>query len=786
MNIKGFFVRLLFVHLLFQVSISLQAQGVYIEEDFDNWIGSCASTWDCSSSTGCVAPKCNWNRQDAFSQQGIPAVNDCDGNGLYARCHTIDLLPGETPLLESPIVDLSAYNDTNPLKVFFCMINTSIGPVDNDTLWLESSNDGGLNWTTVWMSDTVEAIWTNKSISIPPSSYSSTFQLRFKGSGNKSLGDIGVDNIEFRSEDVCAPVSPTLSIVGNNRICSGEKVKNPSFTSDFSGSQSYQFYLTDTLNRVLRPLPGDSLDYTLLPIGHYRVYALFYASPPSFFPLTDINSLTSQSCVQLSSNYLEIERFEIEAIAEASTNYNGFDVSQFGASDGAANIMVNGGTAPYEIDWAGFQSNSLSRTGLEAGEYHISVVDQQGCEGETSLTLTQPQALTVEIQVLQSSQCAGDSLGRLVASISGGVRPYSYSWSTGQPSNSINKLPAGEYAVLVSDANGASSSDSYRLSSPPPLSIRLNDYDEICSFDEGPTVEVMVSGGTSPYAIDWGDGNSSFSRNNLAEGNYPIKVTDRFGCSVSSSYEVLPKPQPIEINAFVQAPACEGDQTADVLLDISGGYGNYSYSWSNGTVEANLWDVEAGSYDVTITDDEGCTSTSTFDIEEGSKISVSALVEPNQGTIGGKIEASALGGQEPYVFIWNDSIEGNVLENLPEGEYKLRVVDANGCQQDTLFNVPYQAPTLSEVCEEKEMGFSPNNDGVNDTFEIPCLSQFPENTLEIYNRWGQLIFEQSSYDQSWDGTLEGAPLPEATYFWVLTIQERGRLLQIDGTITLVR
>lgn len=264
MKFKAYITSILLVLFFFLLPGSGSTQSVFIEEDFDSWLGTCPTNWDCIQASGCVGPKCSWNRQDAFSLQGMPAFNDCGGNGLYARCHTVDLLPGETPLLASFPIDLSTYTDTTPLHVFFCLINTSIGPTDSDTVWLETSSDGGLSWQEVWHSDTVYATWTNKKITIPQSQYSSSFKLRFKGSGNKSLGDIGLDNIEFRNEIICSSTSPTLSMTGDNRRCVGSRQASPTFTSDYAGSQNYQFFLTDTLDRVLRPLIGDSLDVSVI------------------------------------------------------------------------------------------------------------------------------------------------------------------------------------------------------------------------------------------------------------------------------------------------------------------------------------------------------------------------------------------------------------------------------------------------------------------------------------------------------------------------------------------
>jgi gliding motility-associated-like protein len=144
----------------------------------------------------------------------------------------------------------------------------------------------------------------------------------------------------------------------------------------------------------------------------------------------------------------------------------------------------------------------------------------------------------------------------------------------------------------------------------------------------------------------------------------------------------------------------------------------------------------------------------------------------NYGANDGSIDVIVQGGTSPYTYTWNNGSSTQDLTGIPAGTYSVQVTDANGCQTgDTITLIqPFELAMPS--------GFSPNADGYNDYFVVHGIEVFPDNTLEVYNRWGNLVFDAAGYVNQWSGTNEnGEALPDGTYFVVLNINNSDIILK---------
>src|SRR5439155_1691607 len=173
------------------------------------------------------------------------------------------------------------------------------------------------------------------------------------------------------------------------------------------------------------------------------------------------------------------------------------DVSCNGGSDGAIDLSVSGGTAPYSYAWSnGATTQDLS--GLAAGNYSVTVTDLKGCQGSTSVSNAQPAVLALS-ESHTAPACNGGSDGSIDFSVSGGTPPYGYGWSNGAATQDLSGLTAGSYSVTVTDAKGCQASASISLVSPAALALSESHADPACNGGSDGSINLSVNGGTPPY-----------------------------------------------------------------------------------------------------------------------------------------------------------------------------------------------------------------------------------------------------------------------------------------------
>lgn len=228
---------------------------------------------------------------------------------------------------------------------------------------------------------------------------------------------------------------------------------------------------------------------------------------------------------------------------------------------------------------------------------------------------------------------------------------------------------------------------------------------------------------------------------------------------------------------------CAEDEDGAVSLYISGGTEPYSVRWSTGDVGPNLGGLLPDEYSYEVEDANGCTMGDSVWVQgpESLQVEVEFVNESCYGNLDGTIELFVQGGVPPYDFLWEGYNAGNRLENIAAGDYEVIVSDANGCQK-------LVTTTLGADCGELIFYdvITPNGDGQNDTWWVEGLEAFPENELEIYDRWGTLVFRQRAYDNTWAGTrTNGTSLAAGAYFFVLHLNDPSAG-QRAGSITLIR
>ena len=364
------------------------------------------------------------------------------------------------------------------------------------------------------------------------------------------------------------------------------------------------------------------------------------------------------------------------AVLAANANIN--SVTCFGGNNGGIDLTVTGGTPTYSFLWSnGTTTEDL--TGLIAGVYSVTITDANGCIFSSAYTVTQPTQLVVNF-TKQDVSCFGGNNGSINITVSGGTPGYSYTWSNNATTEDLSGLTAGQYTVVVSDANSCTLSASITIVEPTVLSAVATIDDVLCNGARNGSINLTTSGGTFPYSYVWSNGSGAEDLINIAGGTYTVTITDGNGCTFTGSYTVL-EPSPLAITSTVVNPACFGGNDGEIDITVLGGTSPYSYSWSNGATTEDLTNLVAGNYVVTVSDANGCTLVNSFSISQPDPIQIASTVLNVTCFNGsdGSIEVTAFGGNGNFTYTWSNGATTSDIFNLSAGNYDLTVLDGNNC-----------------------------------------------------------------------------------------------------------
>lgn len=223
------------------------------------------------------------------------------------------------------------------------------------------------------------------------------------------------------------------------------------------------------------------------------------------------------------------------------------------------------------------------------------------------------------------------------------------------------------------------------------------------------------------------------------------------------------------VNTIVQDVKCNGDNNGQIIVSASSA-SSITYSWNTGSNAPIISGLTAGIYSVTVLDANNCAITQTAIVNEPPAIAITEVENKiscdNSAT--GLLSIDITGGVPTYSVLWNNNVTAIIVDKIPSGVYTATVTDANSCKQ-TYNTVVKQEKCLVTLIPQL---ISPNGDGKNDFFFINTIDYFPNNKLEIYNRWGSLIYSKNKYDNSFNGTanvrnsLGNGLLPASSYFVV--------------------
>ncbi len=371
-----------------------------------------------------------------------------------------------------------------------------------------------------------------------------------------------------------------------------------------------------------------------------------------------------------------------------------------GGQNGSVQLNTSGGVPGYAYQWSPSVSTSAFASSLSGGAYTVTITDANGCTLIKNIQVANSSKPIVTLAGTTDITCNGLNNGSIDINISGGVQPYSYSWSSGQTTQNISSLAPGVYSVTVTDANGCTGTVSTTIIQPPALVLQnVSVTNVLCKGDNTGEVVMNVSGGTGQITWQW-QGNISIgpTASNLSAGTYSVTVTDQNSCTQSTQISVTEPQQVLSSSATVVQPTC-GLQNGSITLNVSGGTGPYNYNWTPSvSVGSGAQNLSAGVYGIVITDANGCTFSITEQLQSANAPAITLQQITHvlcNGGSNGSVAVNVSGGQPPYSYLWSDGSSGSGLLNASAGVYTLTVTDQAGCQSS--YQTTINEPLLLQV-----------------------------------------------------------------------------------------
>lgn len=293
-----------------------------------------------------------------------------------------------------------------------------------------------------------------------------------------------------------------------------------------------------------------------------------------------------------------------------------------GTANGGITVSVTGGTTPYSYAWSHNSSlNNATAGSLTAGTYTVTLTDNHGCTAAQSNSITEPDAINPGTPVVSAASCYGSTDGTITMNPTGGVGSFTYTWNGTSGANPRNNLTAGNYTVVVTDANGCTASASAAINQPAPINITTNITHATCYGASDGSISLTVTGGFPTFTFNWAGYGNSDNLSSLTGGTYNCVVTDVNSCSASVNATVL-EPSPLDVSLQSTGVNCTDDWNGTISVFPTGGTAPYSYSASKDgsyffySDSVTISGMPTGLYTVYVSDKNGCIITDTISVAD--------------------------------------------------------------------------------------------------------------------------------------------------------------------------
>ncbi|MEM0996837.1 MAG: gliding motility-associated C-terminal domain-containing protein [Bacteroidota bacterium] len=484
--------------------------------------------------------------------------------------------------------------------------------------------------------------------------------------------------------------------------------------------------------------------------------------------------------------------------------------------------FIPDGVQNYNVRWyeVGNPANTIATTDTvtvcpATSTEYVAEVTYTNCDASTvvvtdtaSIVLSGTGSFTVATAATPAS-CFNSTDGTATATPAGSG-PFVYQWSTAPPqtTSTATNLAPGSYSVTVSDTSGCSIVQQVSVGSPPPLVLTTTTTDVLCAGDADGTASVSALGGFGSYTYDWGNALNSATVSGLSGGSYTVTVTDGNNCSATAT-AIISEPAPLTATAQATDIVCAGGNNGTLEAVPAGGTPPYTYAWPSGPGPQTIAGLSAGTYEVTVTDANGCTTTAQTEIVEPAElvVTIAGTDEICRGEEA-PLNAVITGGAAPYSYQWvsipnsiNDTNAAIAPRPFNSSTYVLQITDANGCRRETRYDVTVHdvpivdfTPSLREGCDTLLVDFANNSQfGATYAWDFGNGSSSPlESPSSTYTTG---IFDVRLTVTSPEGCVNSAtefalitvlPTPQASFVSDPDLDRTEFLLVSDPSVTLTQ
>ena len=481
-----------------------------------------------------------------------------------------------------------------------------------------------------------------------------------------------------------------------------------------------------------------------------------------------------------------VDTVEITEPPILATSLVGTDILCHGNNTGAADLTVTGGVTNYTYSWS---TSAITEdiNSLIAGDYFVTVTDNNGCTISDSVTLTEPLDSLTHTYTVTNVLCKDGTDGEIDLTVAGGTTPYAYSWSNGDTLSNILNLTAGYYTFNVTDFNGCQLSDSMEVTEPDAVTLNEVITPVSCNGGTDGIIDISPIGGTAPYSFTWYNSNFALSAQtedlvDFPAEMYQLEILDSNNCFYEMFLEIT-EPDSLLIDYSFNIVSCFEGSDGNINVDITGGNPGYTTIWSNGATTEDLLNVPSDVYTLVVTDTKACEDSITVDITQPDAVTMTFDVQPVSciDESDGIAFVYPVGGNQGYTYLWSNGDISDVNVQLSSQYYSVVVTDVLGCTgTDSVF-----VNKSFEGCINPVNAFSPNGDDYNDTWYIDNMDLYPEADVQIFNKWGTRVYHSEGLYFPWNGMSKGADSPAGLYYWIINLNVPDREI-LKGTITIIR
>jgi gliding motility-associated-like protein len=491
-------------------------------------------------------------------------------------------------------------------------------------------------------------------------------------------------------------------------------------------------------------------------------------------------------------------------------NING-DIKEVSCLDGSdgkifVSLEVLGASTDFTYVWNRngtlLAEDIKDMANLSPATYLFAATDNFGCTQTDTFELANPEGITALFDTIEPS-CYGDSTGSITLSASGGWGDYEYDWRNpfnemGINDSVVNNLLSGNYLVRITDGAGCLEHFPITLEGPEALSITAVITDNYCNTPINAGITISVTGGTPSYSYQWLENGDDYATTQnidaLTADRYELIVTDSLSCEQSSGILEVITPEPISFTVISsQDNLCTNSNTGSLFLQGSGGTFPYQYSIDGGSAGTDSFfdGLAEGVHTFSITDTNNCSADSLITVLSEYELIANFSLDYTNPYIDWPISLNDSSiATDITSWFWelgNGAVnqgQNTEVTYVAPGVYPITLKISNevGCEaikMDTLIIEKGYKLTMPSA-------FTPNDDGLNDVFTA-SHENIIRTSLQVYNKYGALVFESNVLNAEWNGELKEVPLPQDSYLYVIEyVAESGIARTERGRFTLLR